>query len=124
MDTSEQRLTRIENAIEALVGMQAQHDLQIAENAKLFRKTEELIAKNAEQIGMNSGQIGKHEAALRDLILISRTLIEAQRDTDKQIKEMGANLDIRLRALANGIDDFRAAVDAFLRGLHKPNGNR
>lgn len=89
--TPEQRWTRIENTLQALMEVQARHETQIDKH---------------------SAQIEKQNAGIRDLIVISRTLIESQKKTDGQIKE----LHDAIKALAKN-------VDRFLRGRGS-NGRR
>src|SRR5438093_688505 len=72
--TPEERFIKIENALSAMAERQAAHDEQ--------------MRKNNEQIRKNDEQIEKNTAAIRDLIMVSRTLIEAQTRTDAQIQEM------------------------------------
>ena len=105
MSTPEERLTRIENALNALVSVQAEHDAQIAENAKQIAQTNEQIAKN--------------QAAVRDLIVVSHTLIESQQSANTQIEKTGAELNL----LVKTVDRLTAMVQAFLKDRHKPNGN-
>lgn len=64
-----------------------------------WTKIDELIAKNA--------------AAIRDLIAVSRTLIDTQQKTGEQLAE----LDAEVKELAR-------ILKAFLESREKPNGNR
>ena len=83
MSTPEERWSRIENAIQNLLGVQAQHDVQ--------------IEKNSEQIGKLDEQIEKQNAAIRDLIVVSRTLIDAQQNTDRQLKKLAETMKTFLK---------------------------
>ena len=56
-------------------------------------------------------------AAIRDLIVVSRTVIDAQQETDKQIKQLDSDLKAGLERLVQNIE-------ALLKCLHKPNGNQ
>jgi chromosome segregation ATPase len=91
MSTPEERWSRIEDAIQNLLSVQAQHDVQ--------------IAKNSEQIGKLDVQIEKQNAAVRDLIVVSRTLIDAQQNTDRQLK------------------DLAETMKTFLKNFPRPNGS-
>ena len=113
MSTPEERLTRIENALNGLVGVQAEHDARIAENAKQIAKTNEQIEKNVQLIEKNAQQIAKNEAAVRDLIVVSRTLIESQQSANTQIEKTAAELNLLVKT-----------VDRLLKDRHKPNGNQ
>ena len=90
--TPEERLTRIENAIQSLAETQARHDSQIEKNNQ---------------------QIEKNTAGIRDLIVVSRSLVEAQFATDN-----------RLNTLIETVDRLSTTVDTFVRSLQKPNGNQ
>ena len=83
--SSEERWVRIENALQTV----------------------------AERQVMNEIQTEKNTAAIRDLIAISRTLIDSQRETD-----------VRLKILTEDINKLQIAVDKFVKGLQKPNGNQ
>ena len=86
--TPEERFTKIENAILALTETQARHELQME----------------------------KQSAGIRDLIVVSRTLVdtvsrlsEAQSRTDAQIQELRQaqkHTDEKLNALIDTVDRF------------------
>jgi hypothetical protein len=70
--TSEERLTKIENALQALTDVQA-----------------------------------KHDEGIRQLITVSRTLVDAQLHTDAQIKELReaqSHTDEKLNTLIETVD--------------------
>ena len=81
--TPEERLTKIENAIHALTETQARHDTQIE----------------------------KQNAGIRDLIVVSRTFLESQKEVTSQIQELRA----ALKSLTEN-------VDKLIRG-RGPNGH-
>jgi hypothetical protein len=66
----------------------------------------------------------KNANAIRDLIAVSRTLIDSQRETDARLRETGADLDARLKMLTENVDRLSMTVDRFLKGLQKPNGHQ
>jgi uncharacterized FlaG/YvyC family protein len=112
--TPEERWIKIEDAILAL---QAQHEAdiresrwQIAENRKQIAQTDKKIARIGDQMEKKTSQIDaqieKNTAAIRDLIVVSRTVVNQQQRTEKQLQ-----LLIK-------------AMNAFLRGFQKPNGNQ
>ena len=122
--TPEERWIKIENSIQALLGLQAQHEVeiaenrgQIAENHKQIAETTKQIARFGEQmerkISQIDAQIEKNTAAIRDLIVVSRTVIETQQATDKQIDRVKVQLELLIKT-----------VDAFVKGFQKPNGNQ
>ena len=90
--SSEERWVRIENALQTV----------------------------AERQVINEIQTEKNTAAIRDLIVISRTLIDSQRETDVRLKILTEVLD----KLQISVDKLQISVDKFLKGLQKPNGNQ
>ena len=111
--TPEERWIKIENAIQALLASQGQHEaelsesrVQIAENAKQIAENGKQIADNAKQIARISQETEKNTAAIKDLIVVSRTVVDAQRATETQLQRL--------------ID----TVNALLKGFQKPNGNQ
>ncbi|PYR97698.1 MAG: hypothetical protein DMG15_07650 [Acidobacteria bacterium] len=89
--TPEERLTRIENSIQALVETQA-----------------------------------KHETGIRDLIVVSRTLVESQKETTTQINELQEtqrSTDTKLKTLIETVEQLSQSVNALVQSLQKPNGN-
>ena len=90
--SSEERWVRIENALQTVAERQVVNELQTEKNT----------------------------AAIRDLIVISRTLIDSQRETDVRLKILTEVLD----KLQISVDKLQISVDKFLKGLQKPNGNQ
>jgi ABC-type transporter Mla subunit MlaD len=89
--TPEERLTRIENAIQALVETQARHEAQLE----------------------------KQGAGIKDLIVVSRTLIDAQQATDTTVRQLMTTVD----RLAKTVDQLSSSVDTLVKSFPKPNGN-
>ena len=118
--TPEERWIKIENAIQALLGSQAQHEAEIAENRGEIAETNKQIARIGERMERKSSQIDaqieKNTAAIRDLIVVSRTVIDAQQATEKHMARMHSELKLELELLIK-------AVNAFLKGFQRPNGN-
>jgi hypothetical protein len=108
--TPEERWIKIENAIHSLVDTQGQHATQIAENSRQIAENSRLIAENSRQIAKVDKQVEKNSDAIRDLIVVSRTVIEAQQQLHSEIK---TQLELLVKA-----------VDAFVQGLRKPNGSQ
>jgi ribosomal protein L29 len=126
--TPEERWIKIENSIQALLGLQAQHEVeiaenrgQIAENRKQIAETTKQITRIGEQLERKTSQIDaqieKNTAAIRDLIVVSRTVIEAQQTTEKQMARLHSEIKAQLELLIK-------TVDAFVKGFQKPNGNQ
>ena len=83
--TPEERLTRIENSIQALVETQA-----------------------------------KHETGIRDLIVVSRTLVESQKETTTQINELQEtqrSTDTKLKTLIETVEQLSQSVNALVQSL-------
>jgi flagellar motility protein MotE (MotC chaperone) len=112
--TPEERWTKIENVIQAVVGSQAQHNSEIAENRRQIARIGELLERKTSQIDR---QIEKNTAAIRDLMVVSRTVIDAQQRTDERMARLHFEIKAELEQLIK-------AVDAFLKGFRKPNGNQ
>jgi hypothetical protein len=92
--TPEERLTKIENAIQALIETQARH-----ENA-----------------------IEKQNAGIRDLIVVSRTLLEtanAHNGTMTALAESQNRTDEKLKALIDTVREHEGKIDALVDTLDK-----
>src|SRR5215470_9609491 len=77
--TPEERFTRIENAIQALVDTQARHEVQLE----------------------------KQNAGIRDLIVVSRTIIDAQQKADNNMNQLTGRVD----QLTGRVDQLTGTVD-------------
>jgi hypothetical protein len=69
--TPEERFTRIENSLNTVAEYQAMH---------------------AEAIARHDAEIDKHNAAIRDLIVVSRTLVDSQKETTVQIQALASEM--------------------------------
>jgi outer membrane murein-binding lipoprotein Lpp len=104
--TTEERLTRIENAIYAVVETQARHEAQFE----------------------------KQSAGIGDLIVVSRTLVDAQLATDNTIKQLSGTVDQlsgtvdqlsgTVDQLIATVDRLATTVDTLVKSFQKPNGNQ
>src|SRR5215831_2398972 len=94
--TPEERWIKIENAIQALVGSQAQHEAEAAETRKQITRIGEQMERKTSQI---DAQIEKNTAAIRDLIAVSRTVIDAQLRTDKRTARLHSEIKSELEQL-------------------------
>ncbi len=119
--TPEERWTKIEDGIQAL---QAQHEAdiresrwQIAENRKQIAETDKQIARLERKTSQIDAQIEKNTDAIRDLIVVSRTVLETQQANDKRMDRMHSEIK-------GEIDRLIKAMNAFLKGFQKPNGNQ
>jgi len=89
---AEERFTRIENSIQALVEIQSRHE----------------------------SQLEKQSAGIRDLIVVRRTLIDAQQSADKTINQLIVTVD----RLASTVDQLSVSVNTLVKSFQKPNGNQ
>jgi hypothetical protein len=89
---AEERFTRIENSIQALVEIQSRHEAQLE----------------------------KQSAGIRDLIVVSRTLIDAQQSADKTINQLIVTVD----RLASTVDQLSVSVNTLVKSFQKPNLNQ
>jgi hypothetical protein len=100
--TPEERILRMENLMQSVIESQVQ--LQAQQEAVTQAQVR------------NEAEIEKHTAAIRDLVLVSRTLIESQQKTDAQIDRLMEAQQITDEKLHALID----TVDRIIRNL-KPN---
>ena len=105
--TPEERWTKIEHAI-------AENNRQIAENSRQIAGTDRQIMRMSAQRETKTtqidAQIEKNTSAIRDLIVVSRSVIESQKQLHTEIKA--------------DIERLIKAVEAFLKGFQKPNGHQ
>jgi hypothetical protein len=94
--TPEERLTRIENILASVTESQVRHEVDI-----------EKLKSWAEQ---HSRDIDKQNAGIRDLIVVSRTVLESQQRTDDQIRE-----------LTSKVNQLTENIDRLIQG-RGPNG--
>ena len=72
-----------------------------------FTTIENMMKALTEGQVRNEAEIEKNSAAIRDLIMVSRTLVDAQMRTDGQIKELREaqkETDVKLKALIDTVD--------------------
>jgi hypothetical protein len=68
-----------------------------------FTKIENLLAMQAENQASRDAEIDKHNAAIRDLIAISRTLIDSHKLTASEISQLRESIaELRDRQEATG----------------------
>jgi methyl-accepting chemotaxis protein len=103
--TPEERLTRIENAIQALVETQARHDAQLEKHSAILEQHTAMLEKQSDGI--------------RDLIVVSRTLVDAQQAADTTIRQLIGTVD----RLVQTVDQLSGSVDTLVKSFQKPNGN-
>jgi chromosome segregation ATPase len=103
--TPEERLTRIENLLATVVESQARHDSQIEKQ---------------------NAVLDKHTAAIQDLIVISRTLLDSHQQTGEQIDklrhaiaEMGDKMREAQQATDEKLHILIETVDRIIRQMNK-----
>jgi methyl-accepting chemotaxis protein len=97
MVTPEQQWIQINNAIQALMDVQGKHDERI-----------EKITTSVDKISV---QTEKNAAAIRDLVVVSRTLLDSH-----------IQIDAELKRLVGTVDRLGDMIAAFVKSLQKPNG--
>ena len=103
--TPEERWTKIENA------------LQYA--SELNARAAERLDKHDERLAQHESTVEKQNAGIRDLIVVSRTFLESQKQASAQIQELRQAQHATGEKLNTLID----TVDRFLKGLRGPNGS-
>jgi hypothetical protein len=88
--TPEERWTKFENAMQSLMENQARHDVQIAQN----------------------------EAAIRDLLVVSRIFLDSQKEMTAQIKANSAGIGKLDEKFRQGMDELREAQRVTEEKLH------
>jgi methyl-accepting chemotaxis protein len=111
--TPEERLTRIENAIHALVDSQERQQLQLEKHSAQ-------LEKHSAQLERQSALLEQHGRGIRDLIVVSRTLVEAQQSTDSTIKQLIGTVD----RMSNTVEGLSVAVTTLVKSFQKPNGSQ
>jgi septal ring factor EnvC (AmiA/AmiB activator) len=88
--TPEERFTKMENLLQAMMEHQAKQQEQIDKHSEQIQKHAELIEKHTEQIQKHSEQIEKQNAGIRDLIVVSRTVLDSVQELrDAQVATNG-----------------------------------
>jgi hypothetical protein len=130
--TPEERLTRIERAVQAIVETQTRHEAHLEKHSgildkhtatlgehtatldkhtAILDKHTAILHKHTTMLEGHSLQLEKQSAAIRDLIVISRTLVDAQQKTDNTIQ-----------ILIMSVDRLGGAVNTLVKSFQKPNG--
>ena len=91
--TPEERFTRIENSLNTVAEYQARH---------------------AETLARHDAEIEKQNAGIRDLIVVSRTVLDSQKETTIQIQALTSEM----RQLRAGVDQLREAQQATDEKFH------
>ena len=113
--TPEERFTKIENLLATVAQCQA---MQMENQA---RRDAEIDKHNA-VIEKHNAEIDKHNMAIRDLIAISRTLIDSHKLTASeisQLRESIAELRDRQEATDEKLHILIETVDRIIRKLNK-----
>ncbi len=100
--TPEERFTKIEN----MLAITAEY---LAKHAVWFEKHADWLDRHTEAVARHDAEIEKHNTAIRDLIVVSRTLLDSHQQTQVEID--------RLRQSVQSLAD---TVDRIIRN-QKPN---
>ena len=105
--TPEERFIRMENLLQAMTEHHARHHEELLQHSEQIAKHSEQIAKHSEQIAKHSEQIEKNTAGIRDLIVISRTVVTSI----QELRHAQASTDERLNLLIDTIDRIIARLN-------------
>jgi chromosome segregation ATPase len=78
-----------------------------------FTRIENLLTTLTDRQVLHEAEIEKLNAGIRDLVVVSRTLVDAQKETNAQIQAVTSDID----QLRGSIDQLRGSIDD-LRGAH------
>ena len=108
--TPEERFTKIENALYALT---------------------EIMGKHESVVAQHESAMAKHESAIRDLIAVSRTVLDSQKEMTGHIqglREAQVRTDAEIRELRDAQkhtdEKLNALIDTVDRIIRSRNGNR
>ena len=106
--TPEERFTTIENLLASLTEAQVRNEAQIeATTATIQRQNAAIENQNA--------AIEKQNAGIRDLVIVSRTLIEAQMKATAQFEAVSAELREKQKATEDKLHTLIDVVDRIIR---------
>src|SRR3954463_4558199 len=91
--TPEERFTIIENLMKTAAEFHARHEESLARHEERFGRQEEWVARHEEWFARNEAETAKNTAAIRDLIVISRTLLDSQEAAAGRMEEMRAGIN-------------------------------
>jgi hypothetical protein len=69
-------------------------------------------------------QIEKNTVAIRDLIVVSRALLDAQQTNEKRMERLHSEMERLHSDIKAEIELLAKELRAFLKGFQKPNGNQ
>jgi hypothetical protein len=89
--TPEENWKRIDNALRYISEMQAKHEDNFAKIEAMHARHEAMQAKHDENFA-------RHEAAIRDLIIVSRTLVDSHKELAENQKKHEVLLDALMQS--------------------------
>jgi hypothetical protein len=104
--TSEERFTRIENALQAVAENQAGHDVRLARIEALVEKNAAQIEKTAAAVAKNAEQIDKNADGIRQLILLNGSYVKWQQEADARLNRALDRLDQRFDRLEKLLEQW------------------
>ena len=102
--TPEERWIRIENAMQYLMEAQAEAQSRHAEAQ----------ARHAEAQARHDADLAKNEAAIRDLIVVSRIFLDSQKQLTIQVQSH----DEEMAQFREGMEELRQVQNAMSEKLH------
>src|SRR5215510_1347620 len=98
--TPEERFTKMENLLQAMMEHQAKQQEQIDKHSEQIAEQTEQIAEHTKQIREQTAEIEKQNAGIRDLVVVSRTVL----DSIQELHEAQAAITEKLHALIDTVD--------------------
>src|SRR4051812_26832350 len=109
--TPEERFTIIENLMKTAAEFHARHEEWLARHEEWFARHEESSARN-------EAETAKNTAAIRDLIVISRTLVDSQKEATSLFEAHAAKHVSGMDQMRAGMNELRAVQQATEEKLH------
>jgi hypothetical protein len=98
--TPEERFTIMQNLLQAMMEHDAKQQERIEKQSEQIDKHTEQIEKHAELIQKHSEQIEKQNAGIRDLIVVSRTVLNSV----QELRDAQAATDGKLNILIDTVE--------------------
>jgi hypothetical protein len=111
--TPEERLTKIENLLQATAEHQAKQQEE-------FARQQEQFARQQEHSARQDQEIEKHNEAIRGLIVVSRTCLDSIQEQHKRVM---AEIDKLREAQAATDEKLNILIDTVERIIRRRNGS-
>src|SRR5687768_1696365 len=98
--TPEERFTIMQNLLQAMMEHQARQQERTEKHSEQIEKHSEQIEKHGQLIEKHSEQIEKQNAGIRDLIVVSRTVL----DSVQELRDAQVATDGKLNVLIDTVE--------------------